>query len=412
MAKMIRNFIDRAFSRTVDLQMLHRLLSPYLGQIGLDWDTLPTDDSKRREVIFNLFAKADLRFPAPLQFALYNISTLATEAGARIVQEIASEAGVDLLAGLRREGEADDRRFTPRFIALAAYLDHRPVFDRALGAAAFLAHSSKLERDAERADTDLRHDDPEVQAAFVEAVRVWFSGRYDGHFCEVHWFDEDDLLRILVLHGTKAETKNVDRDGAEDTVKFREIVQSTLEYDRRRGAIAVGSKSTPDAKKLARIFGEHVMGDADIFEASAAEELYSLAPLQAADASFAFRPDPEGDITHVTLREIRIDETTRTAAGRLRRSPWTMTLRDTQDAIARLASVAPEIDISDMRIMHAKIDVTIEVDGNETVVPVTIRPPRTLSMRDHSHERLILDMLEDHDIRKRRSSRRTAAAAE
>jgi hypothetical protein len=89
-----------------------------------------------------------------------------------------------------------------------------------------------------------------------------------------------------------------------------------------------------------------------------------------------------------------------------------MTLRDTQDAIARLASVAPEIDISDMRIMHAKIDVTIEVDGNETVIPVTIRPPRTLSMRDHSHERLILDMLEDHDIRKRRPSRRTAAAAE
>jgi len=42
MAKRIRNFIDRAFSRTVDLKMLHRLLSPYLEQIGLDWDTLPT----------------------------------------------------------------------------------------------------------------------------------------------------------------------------------------------------------------------------------------------------------------------------------------------------------------------------------------------------------------------------------
>lgn len=89
-----------------------------------------------------------------------------------------------------------------------------------------------------------------------------------------------------------------------------------------------------------------------------------------------------------------------------------MTLRDTEDAIARLARVAPEIDIADVRIVHAKIDMTIEVDGSETVVPVTIRPPRTLSMRDHSHERPILDMLEDHDIRKRRPSRRTAAAAE
>ena len=96
MAKRIRNFIDRAFSRTVDLKMLHRLLSPYLEQSGLDWDTLPTDDAKRREAIFSIFAKADLRFPAPLQFALYNISTLSTDAGARFIQEIASEIGVDV----------------------------------------------------------------------------------------------------------------------------------------------------------------------------------------------------------------------------------------------------------------------------------------------------------------------------
>jgi len=62
--------------------------------------------------------------------------------------------------------------------------------------------------------------------------------------------------------------------------------------------------------------------------------------------------------------------------------------------------------------VHAKIDVTIEVDGTETVVPVTIRPPRTVSMRDHSHERLILEMLEDNDIRKRRRTDQAAAAAE
>jgi hypothetical protein len=62
--------------------------------------------------------------------------------------------------------------------------------------------------------------------------------------------------------------------------------------------------------------------------------------------------------------------------------------------------------------VHAKIDVTIEVDDSEIVVPVTIRPPRTVSMRDHSHERLILDMLEDNDIRKRRGADQAAAAAE
>ena len=412
MAKRIRNFVDRAFSRTVDLELLHRLLEPYLGQIGFDWDTLPEDDRERREAIFNLFAKADLRFPAKLQFALYNISTLSTDAGARIVQEIASEAGVDVLAASRTEIGSDDLRITLRFIALVTWLDHRPIFDRALSAAAFLAHSTKLERDAEPEDVELQHHEAGVQNGLAEAARLHFASRYNGRFCEVRWFEEEDLLRVLILHGAKAETKNVDQEGVEDTVKLREIVQSTIEYDQRRGSIAIGSKSATDAKKLAKLFGDYVLGDEDIFEASAKEELYTLTPLQARGAAFRFAFDPEGEITHVALREVRIDEAQLTATGRLRRSPWFLTLGDSENALRRLKDVAPQIDITDVRIVHAKIDVTIEVDDNEYIVPVTIRPPRTVSMRDQSHDRIILEMLEDSEIRKRRWAHKSAPAAE
>lgn len=412
MSKRIRNFVDRAFSKTVDLGMLHHFLSPYLGQIGLDWDSLPEDEAKRREAIFNLFAKADLKFPAKLQFALYNISTLSTEAGARIIQEIASETGVDVLAAHRVDGSADDLRFTPRFMALATWLDHRVLFDRALSGAAFLAHSTKLERNADREDVDPRHQEIGVKEAFAEAVRLHFAGRYNGHYCDVRWFEEEDLLRVLILHGSKPETKNVDQEGAEDTLKFREIVQSTIEYDPREGAIAIGSKSATDAKKLVKLFGDRVLGDEDIFEASAKEQLYTLEPLQKQGVAFKFHFDPEGDITHVALREVRVDEAQITTTGRLRRSPWFLTLGDSENALKRLKLVAPEIEIDDVRIVHAKIDVTIEVDDSEIVVPVTIRPPRTVSMRDHSHERLILDMLENNDIRKRRRTDQAAAAAE
>ena len=412
MPKRIRNFVDRAFSRTVDLELLHRLLEPYLGQIDFDWDGLPEDDGKRREAIFGLFARADMRFPAKLQFALYNISTLSTDAGARIIQEIASEAGVDVLSANRVDSGVDDLRFTPRFMALVTWLDHRPIFDRALSAAAFLAHSSKLERDAEREDVELRHHDAGVQDGFAEAARLHFAARYNGHYCDVRWFEEEDLLRVLILHGSKPETKNVDQEGAEDTLKFREIVQSTIEYDQRRSAIAVGSKSATDAKKLVKIFGAHILGDGDIFEASAKEELYTFGPLRRHGAAFRFTFDPEGEITHVALREVRVDEAQLTATGRLRRSPWFLTLGDSENALRRLKEVASEIDISDVRIVHAKIDVAIEVDDSEIVVPVTVRPPRMVSMRDHSHERLILEMLEDNEIRKRRRTDQAAAAAE
>lgn len=412
MSKRIRNFVDRAFARTVDLEMLHRFLTPYLGQIGLDWDALPEDESKKREAIFSLFAKADLKFPAKLQFALYNISTLSTEAGARIIQEIGSETGVDVLEAHRIEGSPDDLRFTPRFIALTTWLNHRALFDRALSAAAFLAHSTKLERDADREDVAPRHQGTGVQDAFADAVRSHFATRYNGHYCDVRWFEEEDLLRVLILHGSKPETKNVDQAGTEDTLKFREIVQSTIEYDPRLGAIAIGSKSATDAKKLLKLFGGHVLEDEDIFEASAKEQLYTLEPLQRQGAAFKFHFDPEGDITHVALREVRVDEAQITTTGRLRRSPWFLTLGDSENALKRLKAVASEIDIDDVRIVHAKIDVTIEVDDSEIVVPVTIRPPRTVSMRDHSHERLILEMLENNDIRKRRRTDQAAAAAE
>ncbi|NJL50573.1 MAG: hypothetical protein HC909_02515 [Blastochloris sp.] len=412
MAKRIRNFVDRAFSRTVDLELLHRLLIPYLDKIDFDLDALPEDDGERREVIFDLFAKADKRFPAKLQFALYNISTLSTDAGARIIQEIASEAEVDVLSAYRVESVSDDLRFTPRFIALVTWLDNRIIFDRALSAAAFLAHSTKLERDADREDVELRHHEAGVQEGFAEAARLHFASRYNGHYCDVRWFEEEDLLRVLILHGSKAETKNVDQEGTEDTLKFREIVQSTIEYDPRRGSIAVGSKSATDAKKLVNLFGEHILGDGDIFDASAKEKLYTLAPLQKHGTAFRFAFHPKGEITHVALREVRIDEAQLTATGRLRRSPWFLTLGDSDNALRRLNEVAPEIDVTDVRIVHAKIDVTIEVDDSEIVVPVMIRPPRTVSMRDHSHERLILEMLEDNEIRMRRRADQTAVAAE
>lgn len=412
MAKRIRNFVDRAFSRTVDLGLLRRLLEPHLGQIDFDWDGLPDDERKRREAIFNLFAKADLRFPARLQFALYNISTLSTDSGARLIQEIATDLGVDFLQKYRVDDRSDDLRFTPRFMALVAWLDHREIFDRALSAAAFHTFSSKLELNTDREDVPPRHNDAGVQDAFAEAVRRHFVARYNGHFCDVRWFEEEDLIQVLVLHGSKAETKNVDQEGAEDTLKFRQIVQSTIEYDRRLGAIAVGSKANPDAKKLVKLFGEHVLGDGDIFEASAKQQLYTLKPLQRHGAAFRFRFDTEGAITHVALREVRVDEAEITSTGRLRRSPWFLALGDTENALRRLKQVAGDLDIADLRIVSAKIDVTIEVDDSETVVPVSIRPPRTVSMRDHAHERLILEMLEDNDIRITRRTGQVATAAE
>ena len=118
-----------------------------------------------------------------------------------------------------------------------------------------------------------------MKDGFAEAARLHFAGRYNGHYCDVRWFEEDDLLRVLVLHGSKPETKNVDQEGAEDTLKFREIVQSTIEYDERRSAISVGSKSAADAKKLVKLIKElnDALGITSVIVTHDVKEVLSIA---------------------------------------------------------------------------------------------------------------------------------------
>ena len=412
MAPRVRKFVDRSFARTVDLTLLHRLLEPYLDRIGFDWVSLPYDEKAKREAVFQLFQNADATFPPELQFALFNISTLSTDSGARLIQDIASEAVVDVLANAKRHEGTESESFTPRYIALLAWLDHPHVFNHALRAAAFWSFRDKLELDADRDGLEPRQHDSKALADFKKEVSGYFFSRYNGNYCDIRWYNENDSVKALILHGTKSDTKNIEKDGAEDTIKFREIVQSTVEFDRARSSIAVGSKSKTDAKKLAKLFAAHMLGDATLFDASEKDELYTLEPMRRAGPNFWFRRKPEDDITKVVIREIRVDESARKPDGRFSRSPWMLTIRDSEHAIRRLLVIAPDVDLAHVRLLQAKIDVFIDVNGHDAVVPVMIKPPRVLSIRDHSHERIILDMLELNDIRKSHGPRQAAAAAE
>ena len=44
LAKNVRNFVNRDFMRTVDLQLLRELLAPYEPSMDFKWASLPEDD--------------------------------------------------------------------------------------------------------------------------------------------------------------------------------------------------------------------------------------------------------------------------------------------------------------------------------------------------------------------------------
>jgi hypothetical protein len=55
MAKNVKKFVNRDFAKTVDLDLLKRLIDPYAATIQLDWNALPADEKDRREAIFEFF---------------------------------------------------------------------------------------------------------------------------------------------------------------------------------------------------------------------------------------------------------------------------------------------------------------------------------------------------------------------
>ena len=288
MAIRVRKFVDREFAKTVDLDLLRRFLAPYAARIGFEWSSLPAGEAEKRDAVFDLFKNADGRFPADLQFALFNISTLSSEAGARILQQHAEERNIELVSHEEIDGPQDARHLNPRHLALRAWLDHPMIFSRALDAVAFLSHSAKVERIGIRQGILPMNDDPKARTGFERAVSAHFSSRYQGRYCDVRWYREHDSVRALVLHGSKASTKNVDANGAEQSLTFREIVQDTIDYNISCGSISVGAKAAPDAKRLVALFAEYLLTDPEFFNHPDAGNIYSLAPINERGADFRF----------------------------------------------------------------------------------------------------------------------------
>ena len=112
------------------------------------------------------------------------------------------------------------------------------------------------------------------------------------------------------------------------------------------------------------------------------------------------------------MKEIQIDEGEHEVEGKVRYSPWAMTVRDSQNAIVRLVELAPDIDFDDLRINYVKLEFRFESGGREHKVIVKEKPPNIASFRNHAFEKQILEHLERNGIRLTRQPVATAVAAE
>jgi hypothetical protein len=412
MAKNIKNFVNREFAKTVDLDLLKRLLDPFSSKITLDWAALPENEKDKREAIFEFFRSAGEHTPVQLLDALHKIMVLSDASGARLLQEQADLAGVPLVPKDEIEGENDGRHLTPRHLALRAYLDHRTIFERALDIHAFWAVRSPLELGGDREGVESRHEDEKARAAFGAAASAYFASRYLGRYCDVRWYPEGEAVNILVLHGKNAMTANVEENGAERTLTYREIAQDTIRYDAASGRVKVSANSAAERKKLVELFAEHLIGEADFFKGEDAQRLYTLQPIRSQGEAFRFAHSWDPEVVSIKVKEIQVDEGEHDVDGKTRYSPWAMTVRDSRNAVARLVELAPDADFQDLRINYVKLEFHFNVEGKETQILVKVKPPNVASFRDHSFEDRIMEHLERNGIRIARSSLPSAAAAQ
>jgi len=165
MAKNVKKFVNRSFARTVDLDLLKRLIVPYQAAIELDWDGLPADESERREAIFEFFQRTDDRFPSDLLDALHKIMVLSNEQAADLLKEQADLASVAIVPDDEVTEDRGGRHLSPRHLALRAYLDHRPVFDRTIDVFAYRSVRSPPEYSGKYEGVASRHEDDAAREA-------------------------------------------------------------------------------------------------------------------------------------------------------------------------------------------------------------------------------------------------------
>ena len=257
-----------------------------------------------------------------------------------------------------------------------------------------------------------RHHDPEARAAFAHAVSAYFASRYQGRYCDVRWYNEEGSTRALVLHGSKASIKNVDAEGEEQSLTFREIVQDTIDYD-------IGRGTSPSVRRQCLMPGSWpdclpstCLETGEFFDRNDAANFYTLEPINDRGVDFASMQTGEDEVADVFIREVQVDEGVRYGKGKKKHSPWAMTVRDNRNALTRIQELAPDVEFGDLTITYVKLEILFDIDGSESRVVGQGEAPDVGQLQGPLHEGLILKLLERNGIRRLRPAFPTAAAAE
>lgn len=413
MAKNLKRFVNPRFTRTVEPELIARLLERHKHQlVGFDINRLRDDPERARAQLQDFFAHAEEDYPDGLVADLHRIAELGDATGLRLLLDQAARLGVVIPP--ERDPDGSERRQDPKHVALRVFLDHPQVFDAASDMSALVLRTSVAEYAG--ADGGVEAElNGRTKAAFEAAAATMLEADLMGRYCRVGWYSDAGEVNLVITHGSIVRTLPIVHEDEERVVSYRGAEHAVLSYAAATGRLKIGGVAKARRADLAELFATTMLDRPGFFAAPEARNLYTLAPVERAGCGFEFTHafDPcisEVRIVEAQLTYLELDE----RSGSMR-PMFSFISRDRSgNALRRLGrTMRGQPFGSDWHLAHIGIRITVS-DGVSRPVSVTvkIRPPESASFKRHRFEARIMTLLRRNGLCRDRDADSASIAAE
>ena len=409
MPKNLKKFVNPSFVQTIDLALMGHLLRRHREGIrGFDLSAGDGEEKQARQALLAFFAGPEENYSEGLIADLHRIAELGDRNGLEILLRRADAAGVVLIPADETEGEG--LHLNPKHVALRAFLEHPRVFDAAsdilaLAARQWLGEFAGLEEGIEAELTEAS------RTAFEKAMAKLLKADLMGSYCRVGWYGDEDEVNVVMTHGTIVTTTQVIKDGAEQVISFRGADHTVLGYQAETGRLKIGGAAKAQRAPIAGVFARTMLGRPDFFAGADSQRLYTLEPIEKQGCAFTLDHAFDPGIRRAAIVEVQIEKIeSGEGAG-----PWTLTVRDRWNALARMAQLTTFIGFGGdrYRISHIVIALGFDIGASRLArLTVKLKPPGSAVFRRQRFEGRVLDLLRRNGLCRERGSAASAVAAQ
>ena len=279
MAVNLRKFVNPKFLRTVDPELLGRLLERHRHRlIGLDVDVIRSTPECAGEALQEFFAGPEDCYPEGLIADLHRIAELGDAAGLRLILHEARRAGLSLRPGCESARASGGRTRSTSRCGRSSTTRRCSTPPRTCWRSprAPRLPSTQGSRRASRPTSGrrpARRSRPSC-AAMLEADLC-------GSYCRLGWYADADDVNLVISHGSIVKTTPIVRRGEERVVSYRDAEQAVLSYSAATGRLKMRRHpEVPPRRRGRALRGRACSAGPGFFAAESAQDLYTLAPIE------------------------------------------------------------------------------------------------------------------------------------